>query len=228
MRPRVSGANRRGHRTVAIATRLALLALAGGAGLALLAHLVLASAGSTHLSNPAPRFAGPVFPGHLRAASFSLIDQNGGRATLAGYRGRVVVLTFMDSRPTGTSSVMTTEIRGALNELPAAGRAVPVLAISVDPAHDTRASSRTFLAREQMTGRMRFLLGGLGELRTIWKRYAIQPEVDAAGRRYRYGYSAFVLLIDRRGFLRVGFPAAQLVPEDLAHDLALLLAQRAK
>jgi len=35
------------------------------------------------------------------------------------------------------------------------------------------------------------------------------------------------MLIDRRGFLRVGFPANQLVPEDLVHDLKLLLDKRA-
>src|SRR5207302_8680241 len=110
------------------------------------------------------------------------------------------------------------------DELPAAVRRVPVLAISVDPAHDTRASAQAFIARERMTGRMRFLLGPYRQLRGIWKRYGIQPEFDQSGREYRYGHSAYVMLIDRRGYLRVGFPAGGLVPEDVAHDLRLLLS----
>lgn len=174
----------------------------------------------------APQFAGPTFPPHLRAAQFALTDQNGRRITLTDYRGRVMVLSFMYSGCRDTCPLMATEIRGALDELPDAGRAVPVLAISVDPAHDTPGSARIFLAREHLTGRMQFLLGTRRELQPVWKRYAVQSEFDQSGRRYRYGHSAYVMLIDRRGFLRVGFPAGALVPEDLAHDLKLLLAQR--
>ncbi len=121
---------------------------------------------------------------------------------------------------------MATEIRGALDALPQAGRGIPVLVITVDPAHDTPASARAFIAREHMTGRMRFLLGSYRQLRPIYKRYAIQPEFDQAGREYSHGHSSFVVLIDRGGLLRVGFPAGNLVPEDLTHDLNVLIAPR--
>lgn len=190
-----------------------------------LAYLV-GSASSTSHPSSVPRFAGPVFPTNLRAGSFSLVDQDGRRVTLSQYHGQVVVLSFMYSNCRDTCPLMATEIRGALDELPHALR-VPAVAISVDPAHDTPASARAFLAREDMSGRMRFLLGSPRQLRPLWKRYGIQPQFDRSGRQYRYGHSAYVMLIDRRGLLRVGFPASQLVPEDLAHDLKLLLAQRA-
>jgi protein SCO1/2 len=55
----------------------------------------------------------------------------------------------------------------------------------------------------------------------VWRGYAIQ------GGSAPYGHSAFVLLIDKRGFERVGFAADQLTPEDLAHDIRLLEAERA-
>jgi len=209
---------------VAIAIRLALGALTIGVGATVIGHFVLGPGRSSRPTSPAVQFSGPVFPAGLRAASFSLTDQDGKRVTLAQYRGQVVVLSFMYSHSPDIAPLMATEIRGALDQLPANGRRVPVLAITVDPAHDTPASARAFLAREQMTGRMAFLLGRIAQLRPLWRRYAIQPEFDPAGHRYRYGYSAYVMLIDRRGFLKVGFPAAQLVPEDLAHDLKLLLA----
>lgn len=88
-----------------------------------------------------------------------------------------------------------------------------MLAISVDPAHDTPSSAKAFVAREQLTGRMRFLLGRFTQLRPLWKQYAIQPEFNPSERRYPYGYSAYVMLIDRRGFLQVGFPPLSSYPK---------------
>jgi protein SCO1 len=208
--------------------QLALIAVATGLLAVILAVILLVrsagtSDGPSRPSNPTSQFAGPVFPAGLRAAPFALTDQDGRRATLSQYRGRVVVLTFIYSHCRDTCPLMVTEVRGALDQLPDQGRNIPVLGISVDPFHDTRASARAFLAREQMTGRIRYLVGRLGQLRPIWRRYAIQPEFDRFGREYSEGHSAFVMLVDRRGFLRVGFPAGNLVPEDLAHDLRLLL-----
>lgn len=187
--------------------------------------VILGGGASGRPLSPASRFDGPLLPPGVRAAPFSLTDQNGRRATLAQYRGRVVVLSFMYSHCHDTCPLMATEIRGALDELGARGRAVPVLAISVDPAHDTRASARAFVAHADLTVRMRFLLGSRRRLAPLWKRYAIGPEANARGRRYAFGHSSFVILIDRRGYERVGYPAGGLVPEDLAHDIGVLLAQ---
>jgi cytochrome oxidase Cu insertion factor (SCO1/SenC/PrrC family) len=39
-------------------------------------------------------------------------------------------------------------------------------------------------------------------------------------------HSTFVLLIDRRGYERVGFAADQLTPEDLTHDIRALERER--
>lgn len=210
-------------RLVGVALALAVLLAALGAGW--LVFALLASGRTSQPTARASRFAGALFPPHLRAASFALTDQSGRRATLGEYRGRVVVLSFMYSHCRETCPLMATEIRGALDQLPNRGRGLPVLAISVDPAHDTRASAQRFLAREQMVGRMRFLLGRPQLLHGIWKRYGIQPEFATSRRRYRSGHSSYVMLIDRRGFLRVGVPAGQLVPEDLSHDLKLLIAE---
>ncbi len=221
---RADPAQRRKHQILVAAVIIGFLALILAVGVA--ANSSSTSGGASQRSNAVAEFAGPVFPAHLRASSFSLTDQNGNRATLSQYRGQVVVLSFMYSHCRDACPLMATEIRGALDELPGGGLTVPVLAVSVDPAHDTRASARAFLARERMDGRMRFLLGRPRQLQRIWKRYAIQPEFAQSGRQYSYGHSAFVMLIDRRGYLRVGFPAGQLVPEDLAHDLKLLLTQR--
>ena len=190
--------------------------------LALLGALALLALTIAHnpTAPPSEHLSGPLMPPGMRAPGFSLTDQDGRPATLRQYARRVTVISFMYSRCQTACPLMATEIRGALNELPRDGRDVPVLAISVDPARDTPASAREFLAREQMAGRMRFLLGPRRRLEPIWRRYGVQPLVRGSE------HTAFLFLIDRRGVLRVGYPADQLVPEDLAHDLRLLLANR--
>jgi protein SCO1/2 len=169
----------------------------------------------------APAFAGPTFPVGLRAANFSLPDQNGHVVSLGGDRGRVVVLTFIHSLCKDTCNTMVEQIKGALNNLPQAGRGVAAIGISVAPAEDTRANRRAFLAKHLMQTRMSFLNGSPSELRRVWHAYAMQP-VEG-----KLDHSTFVLLIDKRGIERVGFPADQLTPEGLAHDIAKLEAEPA-
>src|SRR5207253_637748 len=161
-------------------------------------------------------FVGPTLPPGLRAAPFSLADQSGRRVSLSAYRGRVVLLTFIHSRCKDACPLMVEQIKGALNELPGAGREVAAIGISVKPAEDTPASRRAFLARHEMTGRLVFLNGDASVLSRLWRDYAMAPDRGAVG------HSAYVLLIDKRGIERVGFPADQLTPEGLARDITRL------
>ncbi len=192
---------------------------------AIVAVLVIGGPSSgTPTSLPAhsgSRFDGPTLPPGLRATSFSLWDENGRRVTLASYHGRVVVLTFIHSHCHDTCPFMVEQIKGALNLLPDAGRGVPALGVSVAPAEDTPRSRLAFLRQHEMVGRLAFLNGPLPALRTVWHAYAIQPVEGPID------HSTFVLLIDRRGIERVGFPADQLTPEDLAHDIRALLREPA-
>lgn len=171
----------------------------------------------------APRFAGPTMPQDLRAADFTLTDQDGHRFALASTRGRVVALTFIHSRCTSTCPVSLQTIRGALDDLHDAGGdtgEVDVLAVTVDPEADTRRSVRRFLVEQRADGFVRYLTGPRAAMKPIWKRYGIAPQGDR-----QEDHTAFVLLIDRAGLLRIGFPSHQMTPEDLANDLRILLAE---
>jgi protein SCO1 len=161
-------------------------------------------------------FDGPTMPPGLRATNFSLTDQNGHRVTLSQFRGRVVVLTFIHSLCHDTCPFMVEQIKGALNELPNDGRNVPTIGVSVQPAQDTIANRRAFLAKHEMTGRLAFVNGPLTAMRRVWHAYAIEPVTP------KVDHSTFVLLIDKRGIERVGFAADQLTPEGLAHDIGVL------
>src|SRR5947209_7391730 len=99
------------------------------------------------------QFQGPTLPAGLRATNFTLIDQDGHGVSLASYRGRAVVLTFIHSQCHDQCPFMVEQIKGALNNLPAGGSNVPVLGISVAPAEDTPSSRRRFLRLHEMQRR---------------------------------------------------------------------------
>jgi protein SCO1/2 len=149
-----------------------------------------------------------------------LTDQRGRRVALSDYRGQVVILAFLSASASGASPLIAQQIRGALDDL---GRLVPALAVSADPAADTPARVRRFLAEASLAGRLRYLTGSLAQLRSVWHAYRVVP--ISAGRG-KFDRSAIVLLIDPLGRKRVLFGVEQLTPEGLAHDVRQLQAGR--
>jgi protein SCO1/2 len=182
---------------------------------------LVAALGVTLFGRPAAREDGVAFAGSVRPdippQDFRLRDQDGTAVSLRQFRGRVVVLTFMYTTCRDTCPLTATQIRGALDDL---SHPVPALAVSVDPVNDTPERAREFLFRRGLGhDRMRFLLGTRAQLRPIWRSYGVRPQGKA------FDHTADVVLIDRHGRQRVGFPVAQLVPEDLAHDVRRLQAE---
>jgi len=191
---------------------LVLMSLLAAIGAVLVATRQSGDASTT----PKSKFDGPTMPPGLRAANFSLLDQNGQRVTMSQYRGHVVILTFIHSLCHDACPFMVEQIKGALNDLPNYGRGVPAIGISVEPGEDTRANRVRFLVKHEMNARLAFVNGPRPAMRQVWHAYAIQPVQGPID------HSTFVLLIDKRGFERVGFAADQLTPEELAHDIRVL------
>jgi protein SCO1/2 len=162
-------------------------------------------------------WAGFVRPPGARAPAFRLRDQDGRGVGSAAYRGRPFAVTFVYSTCRDTCPALVDQVRGALDD---AGLALPVLAVSVDPANDTPARARKFLNDRRMTGRARFVLGSERQLAPVWRGYGVAPQ------RGTLDHSAEVVLVDARGRQRVGFPYDQLTPEALAHDMRRLVATR--
>src|ERR687895_1696779 len=156
------------------------------------------------------RFEGAVMPGDLRAPDFTLTNQDGERISMRDFRGQPVIVTFLYTTCEDTCPVQAQTIRGALDVL---GHDVPAIAIAVDPPRDTPARARTFLAEHRVAGRIRFLTGPEPALREQWKAYGIRRQTD------RLEHSAHVVVLDKRGRQRVGFPAGQVTPDALANDI---------
>lgn len=158
-------------------------------------------------------FAGARVPDGVRAPRFELTDERGREVSMRDFRGRPVIVTFLYTNCEQTCAPAAQQIKGALNEL---GRDVPALAIAVDPARDTADSARRFLSEQRMLGRMRFVLGSREQLEPVWRGFAIQPQTTSQEHQAR------IVLIDGRGFQRVGFPVSEATPERIAHDVRLL------
>jgi cytochrome oxidase Cu insertion factor (SCO1/SenC/PrrC family) len=164
-------------------------------------------------------FEGNALP-HVRAANFTLTNQNGRRVTLSHDRGHVVVLTWIHSLCKDDCPFMVEQIKGALNLLPHRGRGVDVIGVSVEPKQDTIHNRRWFLADHEMTHRMQYVSGPLKVMKRVWKDYAIQPVTPKAD------HSAFVFVISKSGYEQIGFPSVQLTSGALAHDISLLERQK--
>jgi protein SCO1/2 len=174
------------------------------------------------VQGPRSPFKGAVRPAGARAADFSLHDQDGRLVRLSQLRGRVVALSPMYTTCRDSCPVVAQQIQDAILDLPSRDRgSVVALALSVDPANDSAASAKRFLRTRLVSRYLDFLLGSQAELRPIWQAYGFSPQTS------RLEHNSYVVLIDKRGFQRVGFPGNYLTPESLTHDLRLLLRERA-
>jgi protein SCO1 len=158
-------------------------------------------------------FAGALRPPGMRAPSFALRDQDGRLVAARSLRGRPTVVTFLYTSCRDTCPLVADQIRGALDDL---GRAVPVVAVSVDPRGDTPLAAKRFLARHGLTGRARFALGTHAQLAPVWRQFGVQPQGP------RFDHTPSTVLLDRTGRQRIGFLADEITPEGLAHDLRRL------
>lgn len=165
------------------------------------------------VEGPESPFEGALLPDGVRAPDFSLRDEDGRRVTMREYRGRNVIVTFLYSDCKTECPAQAQQIKGALDQL---GHDVPALAISVKPGTDTAASVRAFNRKMGVEGRLRWVRGSEDQMRRLWKGFATVPQTP------RQDHLARIVLIDREGMQRVGFPGSQVTPERLAHDLRLL------
>ena len=168
--------------------------------------------------------AGALRPPGIPPADFALRDQDGERVSTADVRGQVTVVTFLYTTCEDACPLVAQQIRGALDLL---GRDVPVLAVSVDPVGDTQRRARSFLLDQRLVDRMDFLLGSSEELRPVWDDFGIQPQtVRKDGPQSDHSVS--VVLLDRDGVQRIGYPINGLTPDALAGDIALLERESAE
>jgi protein SCO1/2 len=203
--------------------RLALLVALAVLCIGVAAVVGLARGGSEDGSGLAPGvqapstgFRGAVRPSGIPPARFSLPDEDGRSVDARRLRGRVVALMFVYSTCVDTCPVTAQQVRGAISDVDRPD--VRGLAVSVDPAGDTRAHVRSFLLEQHIFGQIPYLVGTRRQLQGVWRAFGVQPQEK--GREH----AVSVVVLDRRGRQRIGFTASTLTVDALAHDIRRLAA----
>ena len=178
--------------------RFALFAATIGIAIGLAAALLHRSQGSA--AQPSPLRAQITWAaGAKPAPGLALRDQRGATISLRSLRGRVVLLTFLDSRCTRECPIEGHVLRDVLRGIKGTG-AVAVV-VSVDPWADTPASARTFAARAGWSGNWQWLLGDKAALAPVWRAYNIAVKRTPGD----ILHSTALYLIDPGGDLRAGY-----------------------
>ena len=112
------------------------------------------------------------------APGFTLTDQSGRPVSMAQFRGKTVVLTFMDSHCTDICPLVSREFIGAHKDLGAAARNVVFVAVNVNPYHNKVSDVASYSRAQRLDsiGSWYFLTGPVSRLRPIWKAYQIQVQ----------------------------------------------------
>lgn len=176
-----------------------------------------AAGSATRLDAPAQ--ASPPRP----APEFSLRDSNGRSVSLASYRGKAVLVTFIYAHCPDVCPLIVGNLHAALAQMgPAAAAKTQIIAVSVDPKGDTAAAVDRFVAAHDMTGRMEYLIGSRAQLVPVWKKYGVQAQGTPDSREV--DHSAFVYGITGSGSPLALYPS-NFKPEWIAHDTPLLASR---
>jgi protein SCO1/2 len=199
-------------------------ALVAGAVAAAGASALVVWLGGPSDADRAGRYAGSQPPAGIAMGEFELRNYDGRVVRSRDLRGRVVVLTFLDSQCTESCPVIAWTVARALDELaPAEREQVVAVAVTTDPAEDTRASVRRFLTRNRANGQLLYVGGGqpADVLRGVWKNFFVLSSLESGEDTL---HSAPVRVYDRDGtWVSTLHAGADLTEAGLANDVRIAL-----
>jgi protein SCO1/2 len=180
------------------------------------------SASARHANGPPPGvYRGSEPPAGIFAPDFALRDYRGALVRMRSLRGRVVVLTFLDTHCKTKCPVFASDLGAALRLLSASERRqVSALALTVEPTRDTPATVRRFLARRHALN-VNFLLGTTRQMRPIWRAFHVIAAEQTGNADV---HSSDARIYDRSGlWVSTLHVPVDLTPANLAHDLRVAL-----
>jgi cytochrome oxidase Cu insertion factor (SCO1/SenC/PrrC family) len=139
----------------------------------------------------------PVRP--AAAPGFTLTDQSGRPVSLASFRGRSVILTFMDSHCTDICPLVSREFIDANKDLGSTARNVVFIAVNVNQYHGRIADVASYSSAQGLDsiGSWHFVTGPLRDLRTVWSNYQVM--VQAPSRNADVIHTSLIYFIDPQG-----------------------------
>lgn len=152
-----------------------------------------------HPAAPSPG-SGFVLRPPVAAPAFTLRDQAGRPTGPQQDRGHWTIVTFLYTKCPDVCPLIANQLGAAQRQ----NAGLRVIAVSVDPKHDTAAARRKFLAAHRLGPRFRFVSGTRAALAPVWARYHIAALPGPQG---TVSHSSYEILIDPKGRERVLFDA---------------------
>ena len=190
------------------------------AAFATLASLVLV------LSHDAPQHTSlePPLPKIATAPEFALTSQDEAQVTLADFRGRVVVVTFIFTMCTATCPVLTPMMSFVQDQLGSDfGAKIAFVSITVDPERDTPEVLKEYAQAfgANLAG-WSFLTGVPTAIQDVTHRYGVYASKSKNG---DVDHTFLTSIVDPHGILRVQYLGVRFDPEEFRRDLLNLLKE---
>ena len=142
--------------------------------------------------------------------------------TLSALRGKVVILAFLYTNCPDVCPLTAEKLRDARDRLGDSAADLSLVAVSVDPRHDTPMATGTFVRAHRLEGVMRFLIGDQASLARVWQLYGVAAL--AAETSSVVGHNDAIFLIDKQGRER-SLVHSDIDVEALAASLRILLGE---
>ena len=168
---------------------------------------------------------GIILQGDGPVPDFTLTDQNGTRASLSDYRGKIVLLYFGYTYCPDVCPITLDVLAKAIEALPARQQdEVQVIMVSVDPERDTPEVLAEYLAyfNPDFVG----MTGTVAEVQLAGSPlgiYFAKQVVDSSA-GYFMDHTASVAVIDKEGLIRLLYPY-ETPSEAITADLKVLLRE---
>jgi cytochrome oxidase Cu insertion factor (SCO1/SenC/PrrC family) len=116
---------------------------------------------------------GATWPAGTRPApDFRLTDQDGKPVSISGFRGRPVIVTFIDPLCRTYCPLEGRRLNGVVRSYPPATRPA-IVAVSVNVQGNARTNLTQVVRRWRLVPEWRFAVGDEKQLESVWKRYHV-------------------------------------------------------
>jgi len=156
---------------------------------------------------------------------FTLTDQRGVAVSLSAFRGKAVVLQFMDPHCVDICPIASHEVVDAYRDLGTKGPDVVFLTVNVNTNHAAVSDMAAFTNKEGLDAvpTWHFSTGTPTALQSIWRDYGV--EVESSGPTADVKHSSQIYFIDPGGHLRyLATSTTQFKPDGTAYLPAAQLA----
>ena len=115
------------------------------------------------------------------APNFTLTNQFGQQTSLRQFRGKVVVLSFIDSKCTTICPLTAVVLRNVQQDLGSYRRDVQLVAVNANPVATSVADVRQWSAQHHMLHQWQYVTGSAAALKTVWAHYYVSSQVLKGG-----------------------------------------------